>query len=137
MALETIAVPPQPYPTGFLWWFRNGDSWHAPETNNGQPYLPTIHFQPFRDFLWFCRNPIGNFMGFVIGFGGTGYVVTGLAPVMLTTLYDAVPPQYGFKWAVINHWAPFISYSGKTFLWYLGWRPYSGGFGFKFNIHLS
>lgn len=74
-------------------------------------------------------------MGFVIGFEGKGYTVRGNEDVMLTTLYDAVPPRYGFNWAVINGWAPFVSYSGKTFLWYLGWRPISGGFGSKFNIH--
>lgn len=133
--IEKIAVPATPKPTGFLWFFRNGDSWHAPDINNGAPYLPGITPQIMRDFLWFCRNPIGNFMGFVVGFEGSGYTVSGPAPVMLTTLYDAVPPQYGFKWSIINGWAPFVSYSGKTFLWYLGWRPASGGLGFKFNIH--
>lgn len=133
--IETVSVPATSRPTGLLWWLRNGDSWHAPAINNGAPYQPGITWQPLRDFLWFCRNPIGNFMGFVIGFEGTNYVVRGPAPVMLTTLYDAVPPAYGWKWSVINGWAPFVSYSGKRCLWYLGWRPYSGGFGFKFNIH--
>ncbi len=137
--METVRVPATPYPTGFLWFFRNGDSWHAPEINQAndgpQPYLPGITWQPLRDFLWFCRNPIGNFMGFVVGFEGTDYTVTGPAPVLLTTLYDATPRQYGWKWCVINGWAPFVSYSGRKVLWYLGWRPASGGFGFKFNIH--
>lgn len=133
--MTEIKVPPTPYPTGFLWWFRNGDSWHAPEINNGQPYQPNIKNQVIRDTLWFFRNPIGNFMGFIIGFEGTGYTVRGNKDVMLTTLYDATPPRYGFNWSVINEWAPFVSYSGKTFLWYIGWRPSSGGFGAKFNIH--
>lgn len=136
MTIESVTVLPTPYPTGFLWWFRNDDSWHAPEVNNGVPYLPTIRNHFIRDCLWYCRNPLGNFMGFVIGFAGTGYVARGPAPVMLTTLYDLTPPQYGWKWAVINGWAPFVSYSGKWVLWYLGWRPYSGGFGFKLNFHL-
>jgi hypothetical protein len=144
--IEERNVPPTPYPTGFLWWFRNGDSWHAPaynEANDGnQPYQPNIKNQFLRDFLWFCRNPIGNFMGFVIGFEGT-------APVLLTTWYDArnedtswrfdsalnIPVRRKWKWSVINGWAPFVSYSGKRVLWYLGWRPSSGGFGFKFNLH--
>jgi hypothetical protein len=26
---------------------------------------------------------------------------------------------------------------GRLVLWYLGWRPASDGFGFKFNIHSS
>jgi hypothetical protein len=137
--VEEIVVQPTPYPTGFMWWFRNGDSWHAPDINQAndgpQPYLPNIKIQILRDFLWFCRNPIGNFMGFVIGFEGRGYTVRGPAPVLLTTLYDAQPHQYGWKWSVINGWAPFVSYSGVKYLWYFGWRPASGGFGFKFNIH--
>jgi hypothetical protein len=137
--IEEVVVPPTPYPKGTMWWFRNGDSWHAPTVNAAndgpQPYRPDIKNQFVRDFLWFCRNPIGNFMGFVIGFEGSGYTVRGPAPVLLTTLYDASPRQYGWKWSVINGWAPFVSYSGKKFLWYLGWRPASGGFGFKFNVH--
>lgn len=120
-----------------MWWFRNGNSWHAPEINQAndgpQPYRPDLNNQFLRDFMWFCRNPIGNFMGFVIGFEGRGYTVRGPAPVLLTTWYDI--RQYGWKWSVINGWAPFVSYSGEKYLWYLGWRPASGGFGFKFNIH--
>src|SRR6266566_866125 len=58
--IETKVVPPTPYPTGFLWWFRNGDSWSAPEINNGQPYLPgTPQWQ--KNIYWAFRNPIGNF----------------------------------------------------------------------------
>ena len=133
--IETVVVPATPRPTEFLWWFRNGDSWHAPLVNNGAAYLPGISNQWLRDFYWFCRNPLGNLMGFVIGFEGSGYTVRGPAPVMLTTLYDANPPAYGWKWSIINGWAPFVSYSGKRVLWYLGWRPASGGFGAKFNIH--
>lgn len=136
--IETIKVSASPYPTGFMWWFRNGDSWHAPEINNGLPYLPDVKAQWLRDFYWFCRNPIGNFMGFVIGVEGFDYTATGPAPVMLTTLYDATPKRYGWHWSIIKcGWAflPFVSYSGTKFLWYLGWRPSSGGFGFKFNIH--
>ena len=133
--IETIRVPPTPYPTGFLWFLRNGDSWSAPEINNGNPYLPGINSRCIRNFMWFCRNPVGNLMGFVLGFEGTGYEVKGPAPVLLTTWYDSVPPQYGWKWSLINGWAPFVSYSGKRFLWYLGWRPASGGLGMKFNIH--
>ncbi len=133
--IETVVVPATPRPTGFLWFFRNGNTWSAPETNNGLPYLPDVNVQWLRNFYWFCRNPLGNLMGFVIGFEGSGYTVRGPAPVMLTTLYDANPPQYGWKWSIINGWAPFVSYSGGRVLWYLGWRPASGGFGAKFNIH--
>jgi hypothetical protein len=129
--IETIYVPPTPYPTGFLWWFRNGDSWHAPEINNGKPYLPETTNQFARDFFWFCRNPIGNFMGFVIGFEGSGYYVSGPAPVMATTPRDEKPERYGWKYSIINGWAPFVAYNSGKLESYLGWRPASGGFGFK------
>lgn len=136
-----IFLKATPKPTGFLWWFRNGDNWHAPDINAAndgpQPYLPSIKWQPLRDFLWFLRNPIGNFMGFVIGVEGHDRTVYGPYGE-LTTLYDKSPHEYGYVYTVINVgylWLPFVSYSGKTFLWYLGWRPASGGFGAKFNIH--
>lgn len=138
MIVEQKATP---YPIGFMWWFRNGDSWHAPEVNQAndglQPYLPNIKNQFLRDFLWFCRNPIGNFMGFVIGVEGQNFTVHGPYG-QLTTLYDKSPHEYGWCYTMIHSgWLrlPFVSYSGKHFLWYLGWRPGSGGFGFKFNIH--
>ena len=135
--IETVTVPPTPYPTGFLWWFRNGDSWHAPEINNGQPYLPGISIHVLRDVLWFFRNPIGNFMGFVIGFEGLGYVVVGEAPVLLTTGRDGTPQIIGWRSCIINGWAPYASYWGPLALgynleFYFGWRPASGGFGLKF-----
>ena len=100
--IETVKVAATPRPTGFLWFFRNGDSWHAPEINNGEPYLPDVKQQWLRDFYWFWRNPIGNFMGFVIGVEGHDYTVTGRAPVMLTTLRDANPPRYGWGWAILR-----------------------------------
>lgn len=129
--LEEKYFPPTPYPTGFMWWFRNGDSWHAPADNNGAPYLPSIQNQLLRDMIWFLRNPIGNFMGFVIGFEGTGYTARGSTPVDATTGRDIRPPQVGWRWATLNGWAPYISYWGGHLEFYLGWRPSSGGFGGK------
>ncbi len=135
--IETVSVKASPYPTGFLWFFRNGDSWSAPEINNGLPYLPDRP-QWWRNLCWAARNPAGNLMGFVLGCEGFDYTVTGPAPVMLTTLYDDTPPRFGWKWSIIKcgwFYLPFVSYSGTAVLWYLGWRPYSGGLGFKFNLH--
>lgn len=131
MTTETVIQPPTPRPTGFLWWFRNGDSWHAPEINNGKTYLPNTRNQALRDFYWFCRNPLGNLMGFVLGFEGRGYTVTGTSPVLATTPRDEHPERYGWKWSVINGWAPFVAYNSKRIESYLGWRPSSGGIGFK------
>lgn len=138
--IETVSVQATPWPKGFLWFLRNGDSWSAPETNNGLPYLPDVKAKWLRNFYWFCRNPLGNLMGFVLGVEGYDYTVTGPAPVLLTTLYDAQPPRYGWHWSIIRcGWArlPFVSYSGKRVLWYAGWRPASGGLGIKFNLHLG
>jgi hypothetical protein len=67
--IETVSVL-APFPTGFLWFFRNGNSWSAPEINNGAPYLPTIKPNGCAISFWFCRNPIANFMGFVVGVEG-------------------------------------------------------------------
>ncbi len=129
--IETVHVGATPRPTGFMWWFRNGDSWHAPIINNGLEYLPNVKNQFLRDFYWFCRNPIGNFMGFIVGFEGKGYTVRGPAPVLATTPRDEKPERYGWKWCVINGWAPFVAYNSKRIETYLGWRPASGGLGFK------
>jgi hypothetical protein len=129
--------PAQPWPVGWFWWLRNGDSWSAPDINNGAPYLPGRP-QWWRQVCWIFRNPIGNFVGFIVGVGGYDYTAIGPVPVDLTTWYDAVPPQYGWKWSVLQCgwlYLPFISYSGKRVLWYFGWRAYSGGLGFKLNFH--
>jgi hypothetical protein len=82
-------------------------------------------------------------MGFVIGFEGWGYVVTGQAPVTLTTGRDGNPPIYGWRTSWINGWAPYASYWGNVWWlprsymveFYFGWRPASGGFGLKFIPH--
>lgn len=135
--IETTKVKAEPYPTGFLWFLRNGDSWHAPEINNGSPYLPNIKNQFIRDFFWLCRNPIGNFMGFVIGLEGFDRTVWGPAPVLLTTGRDARPPILGWRWCVTNYVFPYVSYWGGRVEFYLGWRSSSGGFGFKFVLRQS
>ncbi len=135
--IEEVVVPPTPYPTGFMWWFRNGDSWHAPIVNNGAIYLPNIRNQFVRDFIWFLRNPIGNFMGFVIGFEGKGFTVKGPKPVQATTGRDIRPPVTDWRWSLINGWAPYVSYWGGRIEFYCGWRPSSGGFGTKFAIRSS
>lgn len=141
--IETVTVTPQDVPpvsklVDPLWWLKTGGTnatWTAPEINNGQPYLPTIDPRWLRNLLWWFRNPAGNLMGFILGFEGRTYTVTGPAPVLATTLRDV--GQIGWKWSIINYWAPFVSYWGGVGIpieFYLGWRPASGGLGFKFVI---
>jgi hypothetical protein len=134
--IETVFVPATPRPTGFLWWIMTGDSWAAPAINNGSPYLPDSNWL-IRNIFWWFRNPAGNFIGFVVGLEGHRRTVRGPAPVMLTTWRDARPPKTGWKWCVTNGWAPFVSYWGGKLEFYLGWRPDSGGLGFKFVMRES
>ena len=129
-----------------LWWLVGPDGWQVPSINNGVPYLPDVTNVWLRRFYWFiCRNPLMNFVGFVIGVEDRNYSVTGSAPVLATTGRDTSPQQFGWRWAVLKTKLgflplrlPFLSYWGV--LWfaksrkvelYVGWRPASGGFGVK------
>ena len=138
--IETATVVPLDTPSWTLlinplWWLMTGGSkatWTAPLVNNGVPYLPDIQNQFLRNLLWWLRNPAGNFFGFIVGFEGQTFTVTGTSPVLATTGRDI--GQLGWRWSVINGWAPFVSYWGGTVEFYLGWRPASGGFGLKFVV---
>ena len=130
------------------WWFHGPDGWDVPTVNNGTPYLPEVTDVWLRRFYWFvCRNPMMNFVGFVIGVEDRNYSVTGSAPVLKTTGRDCEPPQFGWRWAVLTVGTfvrlPYVSYwgslpmTGRMVEFYLGWRPHSGGFGVKFVIPSS
>jgi hypothetical protein len=118
-----------------LWWLVGPDGWNVPDVNNGAPYLPTVTNVLLRRLIWFgFRNPLMNFVGFVIGVEDRNYMVTGSAPVLATTGRDCTPQQIGWRWAVLKtRWMrlPFVSYYGGWIEFYLGWRPASGGFGLK------
>lgn len=138
--IETVQVTDRkliPWTTKInpLWWLVGPDGWNVPDINNGEPYLPDVKNIWLRRFYWFiCRNPLMNFVGYVIGVEDRNYSVTGSYPVMCTTGRDCDPVQIGWRWAVISTkllWLPFVSYFGGKFEFYLGWRPASGGFGIK------
>lgn len=178
MTIETVVMTDRvavPFKTKLnpLWWLVGPDGWNVPEINNGAPYLPEVKNIWLRRFYWFfCRNPLMNFVGFVIGVEDNNYKVVGPAPVLLTTLRDASPRQTGWKWSIIltraslaaltmaltfvilgltvhgAFWLPaviaaakaagplpFVGYYDGKYEAYLGWRPASGGFGFKFVKH--
>lgn len=116
-----------------IWGLMNGDSWTAPEINNGEPYLPGVTNQLLRNFFWFCRNPLANFVGNVIGVNDRNYTVIGSPQVLLTSWRDATPRRTGWRWSLIilsPLFLPYVSYYNGRLEAYLGWRP-SGGFGLK------
>jgi hypothetical protein len=85
-----------------LWWLVGPDGWNVPDVNNGEPYLPEVTNIWLRRFYWFiCRNPLMNFVGYVLGVEDNNYRVEGTAPVLLTTWRDATPPKTGWKWALL------------------------------------
>jgi hypothetical protein len=122
-----------------LWWLVGPDGWNVPDINNDAPYLPGVTNVYLRRFYWFfCRNPLMNFVGFVIGVEDRNYTVVGSDQVLCTTGRDCVPVYHGWRWAIIKtKWLrlPFVNYYGGKVEFYLGWRPATGGFGFKFIIH--
>lgn len=135
---ETIVMmgrKPIPWTTKInpIWWFHGPDGWNVPDFNNGTPYLPDVKNIWLRRFYWFfCRNPLMNFVGFVIGVEDRNYTVTGTWPVLKTTGRDC--GQLGWRWALLTlGWLrlPYVSCWDGGWEFYVGWRPASGGFGFK------
>jgi hypothetical protein len=83
MTTETVTMTdrtPIPWTTKVnpLWWLVGPDGWDVPTINNGLPYLPDVKNIWLRRFYWFfCRNPLMNFVGFVVGVEDRNYTVTG------------------------------------------------------------
>jgi hypothetical protein len=86
-----------------LWWFVGDDGWNVPDINNGEPYLPDVTNIWLRRFNWFiCRNPLMNFVGYILGAEDKNYTVYGSDQVLRTTGRDCTPEQFGFRWAVLD-----------------------------------
>lgn len=84
-----------------LWWLVGSEGWTVPTVNNGEPYLPDVTNPALRIFYWFfCRNPLMNFMGYVLGLEDRNVTLYGSQDVLLTTLRDANPRRTGLNWAV-------------------------------------
>ena len=81
-------------------------------------------------------NPLQNFRCYVIGIQDRNYSVVGREPVLTVQRNDLQPPENGFQWCLIKTRLPrpFLSYSGKRFIWQIGWQP-SGFAEIKFNLH--
>lgn len=119
--------------TGIVWWWwMNDDEQTVDQANwfhSDWPYWQ-------RWLIWnFVRNPLQNFRAYVIGVQDRNYKVTGKAPVLTIQRDDLSPPETGFQWCWIRLWIPlwFVSYSGKSVVWYIGWQP-SGFAGIKWNL---
>jgi hypothetical protein len=74
------------------------------------------------------RNPLQNFRAYVLGASDKNYWVCGREPVMTVQRNDLVPPEDGYQSCVLyggELWLPrlFLSYSGKSFVWYVGHQP--------------
>ena len=118
-----------------VWWFMNDDEQTVDQADWYHPEWPY-----WRRWLYWnvFRNPLQNFRAYVVGASDKNYWVRGREPVMTVQRNDLVPPEYGYQWCVLyggELWVPrlFLSYSGKSFVWYVGHQP-SGFWGVKFNL---
>lgn len=111
-----------------VWWFGND----AEQTVDEAPWYQPSSPEWARQLMWALRNPLQNFRAYVIGVQDRNYKVTGRAPVSTVQRDDI--GKTGWQWCVI--WTfiplPFVSYSGRDVVWYVGWQP-SGFAGVKIN----
>jgi hypothetical protein len=95
-----------------FWWFGNYNDPVNGLDADGTPKHGSFHSSKplwIRKILWGIRNPLSNFMKFVIGFQDRPEIVN----------MGKQWPADGQKW---NITMPFISYRGKKYEFYLGWR---------------
>ena len=95
-----------------LWWVGNALDPVDKLNPDGTPKHPTIGAgKPLwiRKILWAIRNPLSNFMKYVIGFEDRPEIVNP----------GKMWPIDGQKWNIVM---PFIAYRGKKYEWYIGWR---------------
>ena len=106
-----------------VWWFKNIDDpvppkWYKPDDKH-------------RKFKWSFRNPLHNFMFYVIGVGDKTFYRSGRFPERVSD------PRGGWDFDATRYkiiWLPFVSYHRQKFDFYFGWRD-RGNFGIKININ--
>ena len=144
-----------------LWWFGNVDDdppqffmvkwrvwpvrvpvWFArwktgKEIPEGMSAYRQFNTNWVRHLVWGLRNPMHNFMFYVVGVSDRNYDLVGPKPVRVTLLSDLDHVNRklrGFQWKLLwlNEFIvlPFVSYSGDHWRLYAGWRP-DGALGFK------
>ncbi len=94
--------------------------------NNDDPHPPVDYLSGYphwvRYFMWYViRNPLHNFTHYLIGMKGRKHLVM---------WGEVFHPKGG--WIII---LPYVSYYGKRWAFYLGWRPEEGVFGVKLIRH--
>lgn len=95
-----------------LWWFGNYNDPVDRVNQDGTEVRPTFYpGKPhwFRAMMWGLRNPLHNFCFFVIGLEDRTYLIND----------GQIWPKKDRKW---NVRLPFISYRGKKWEFYFGWR---------------
>jgi hypothetical protein len=120
-----------------IWWLQGDQGWTVPTVNNGAPYLPNVTNPILRAICWFTRNPLMNFVGYVIGVNDRNYAVVGSPQVQCVTGRDTTPPTMGWRWSYIKlpeGRLPYCNYYNGKVEFYLGWRP-QGGLGLKLVFH--
>lgn len=94
--------------------------------NDDDPIPPPWYLTTWPEFVrylgwYFVRNPLHNFCFYLIGMKRRQHLVH---------WNHVFNPNGGF-----NIIMPFISYYGKKYAFYIGWRPSQGVFGLKFIRH--
>lgn len=128
---HTIQVKPRPnFPMihfydklNPVWWLKNIDDpvppkWYKPDDRH-------------RKLKWSFRNPLHNFMFYVIGVADKTFYRSGRFPERVSD------PRGGWDFDATRYkiiWLPFVSYHRQKFDFYFGWRD-RGNFGIKININ--
>ena len=124
-----------------IWWFGNDGEQQVTDAD-AQWYHPEWP-EWRRKLYWnYFRNPLQNFRAYVIGVVGSDFetfVVYGNPDPTVIQRNDV--GELGWQVTYLKmkdgRVLPFASYSGKRIVFYAGWQPSRGFFGFKFNIHKS
>lgn len=106
-----------------VWWLKNRDDPRPPDW-----YKPN---DKHRNLKWGFRNPMHNFMFYVIGVADKKFARSGRFPEKTSD------PRGGWDFEGARYkfiWLPFVSYHRPKFDFYFGWRD-RGNFGIKFNIN--
>src|SRR5262245_38659718 len=105
-----------------VWWLGNADDPLPPDW-----YRPG---QPFRNVMWYFRNPFHNLNFFVIGVSDKPFIRAGEFP------RSTFNPCDGWNWSVIRYYRlrlPFVSYKRNMFRIYFVWRT-GGAFGIELKL---